>query len=789
MNGFMKNFLSGGNAKPESENTSSNFSIRDLNSKNDYPNSKMHRNEVMSQNPLNFSTEVDREIEKELKKDNESYYKNGRSKKSSEIISNYSSVDLSNISYDKHSIPNSRLEIEAKLANPKANLPNPEYSIEFVKVAEVLSKVEVSKGESSKEKKEELLSELIFLIMTDYPDDLVHLFYFVLSKTGPEYRSPELGVGKEHLLKCVAKATGKSDKHIKEQMQEVGDLSVIAMNGKSTMNTLEKFGEYRLKKNKRPLTLIAVMNGIYKVAEIKGKECMEEKEKVMLKLMFDSVAIEIKYVVRSLEKSLKIGASFKTVMIALSKAVVKYYYKFQKKNLEYREINRIIQKCIYQLSDYDLVFKNLMTVVRGGEDFSTLLDLCKIMPGIPVKPMLAKPTTGVNMVAYRFKDVSFSCEYKYDGFRGQIHYLKDKNKHENYKHPDIAKLNLFNRTQIQIFSRNLENMTEIYPDIVHYFSTFLSNSSSTFSCILDCEIVPFDKNSNKILPFQALTTRSRKNVNKDEISVHVCCFLFDILLLNDVCLMDKTLEERRTIIKENFVENDNVKITKYINSEEPEEIMEFMDESIKAGCEGLIVKALSTNSNYQPGERNFNWLKLKKDYLTDCTIGDSLDLVPIGAVFGKGKRTGTYGSFLLACYDADSECYETVSMTGAGLKDDDLKNFYNVLSQCVLEKPLESYKVGDISLDIVWFEPKYVWEIKTADLSMSPKYTAASSLLNKDGKGISLRFPRFIRTRDDKKPTEATGSEDIYKMFNEQAMNEKNIKKYTQLDDGSDDEN
>lgn len=143
-------------------------------------------------------------------------------------------------------------------------------------------------------------------------------------------------------------------------------------------------------------------------------------------------------------------------MIALSKAVVKYYYKFQKKNMEYREINRIIQKCIYQISDYDLVFKKLMSVVKGGEDFQTLLELCKIMPGIPVKPMLAKPTTGVNMVAFRFKDVSFSCEYKYDGFRGQIHYLKDKNKHESYKHPDIAKLNLFNKTQIQIFQETLK---------------------------------------------------------------------------------------------------------------------------------------------------------------------------------------------------------------------------------------------------------------------------------------------------------------------------------------------
>lgn len=659
-------------------------------------------------------------------------------------------------------------------------------SIEFKIIAEALNEVESCKGENSKDRKEEILSEIFLKVITEFPNDLINLYNFLLSKIGPEYRCPELGIGKEALLKCVSKATGKSDKYVKEEMKEIGDLSLIAAKGKSTMGTVDKFKGFTINKVKKPLLLKQIMEGIYRLAEIKGKDSMDEKEKIMLKLLFDSSSVEIKFLVRSLEKSLKIGASFKTIMASLSRAISKFYKIKARKEVSSKKIDKIIQKCIFQLCDYDLIIDNLLSILHNKsdnkdiEDIETLLVTCQVIPGIPIKPMLAKPTTGVNMVANRFENIPFTCEYKYDGFRGQIHYVKDKTKEACFQNPSIQRLNLFKNTQIQVFSRNLENMTTIYPDIVEYFSNLFSKNNNIDSCILDCEIVPFDGNTDKILPFQLLTMRSRTNVQKEDITIRVCCFLFDIIMLNSEILMEKSLEERRVILKETFAEDDKVKITKYINSNDPDEIIGFMDESIKAGCEGLIVKALNVNSSYQPGERNFNWLKLKKDYLTDSTIGDSLDLVPIGAVYGKGKRTGTYGSFLLACYNEDSEIFETVSMTGAGLKEEDLKHFYSTLQEYIIDAPLKNYKCGDLKKEVnVWFEPKLVWEIKTADLSLSPVYTSAEGLTN-DGKGISLRFPRFIRTREDKKPEEATTSEQIFKMYNEQAMNEKNIKKYTE---------
>jgi DNA ligase 1 len=112
-------------------------------------------------------------------------------------------------------------------------------------------------------------------------------------------------------------------------------------------------------------------------------------------------------------------------------------------------------------------------------------------------------------------------------------------------------------------------------------------------------------------------------------------------------------------------------------------------------------------------------------------------------------------------------------MTGTGLKDEEMERFYNELSKCIIDSPRSDYEVGNLSVD-VWFDANMVWEIKTADLSQSPIYTAAKNL-TADSRGISLRFPRFIRVRPDKKPEEATTSEEILKMYKDQEKNTKKV--------------
>merc|ERR1712129_249683 len=196
------------------------------------------------------------------------------------------------------------------------------------------------------------------------------------------------------------------------------------------------------------------------------------------------------------------------------------------------------------------------------------------------------------------------------------------------------------------------------------------------------------------------------------------------------------------------------------------EIQAFLDESIAGSCEGLMLKTLNDNATYLPSKRSLNWLKLKKDYIDG--MGDSVDVVPIGAFYGKGKRHGAYGAFLLAIYNAEEEEFQTVCKAGTGFSDEDLKTHYEFFQSRTTPTPDQSYNVSDKMKPDVWLEPAQVWEIKAADLSISPVHTSAMGV-RADGRGIGLRFPRFLRIRDDKQPEEATSAEQIVDMYESQA--------------------
>lgn len=159
-------------------------------------------------------------------------------------------------------------------------------------------------------------------------------------------------------------------------------------------------------------------------------------------------------------------------------------------------------------------------------------------------------------------------------------------------------------------------------------------------------------------------------------------------------------------------------------------------------------------------------------------MGDSLDLVVLGAYHGKGKRTSVYGAFLLACYNPSRDTYETVCNIGTGFSEAVLEELHGQLSGLVIgqPKPFYSHSAGAQHQPDVWFEPRLVWEVRTADLTLSPRYQAArdQGVDPAGDKGVSLRFPRFVRVRDDKKPDQATTGRQVAEMYRRQESVAKN---------------
>lgn len=292
---------------------------------------------------------------------------------------------------------------------------------------------------------------------------------------------------------------------------------------------------------------------------------------------------------------------------------------------------------------------------------------------------------------------------------------------------------------------------------------------------MDCEAVAWDKEASQILPFQVLSTRKRKDVKEEDITVRVAVFAFDCLYLNGQSLLQESLETRRNKLNEAFQETEHeFYFAKHMDSNEIEDIQTFLDVSITSNCEGLMVKLFDgKEATYEPSKRSRNWLKVKKDYLSNG-VGDSMDLVVIGAYYGRGKRTSVYGAFLLACYDPDTEEYQTICKIGTGFSDENLQAFYNTLKDKVIEVPKRFYCLGDNAVKPdIWFEPSVVWEVKCADLSISPRYMAGVGRVDPN-KGISLRFPRFIRLRDDKDPENATTAEQVSEFYFDQAIQQGN---------------
>ncbi|CCC12242.1 hypothetical protein SMACR_05315 [Sordaria macrospora] len=606
------------------------------------------------------------------------------------------------------------------------------------------------------------------------PDDLLPTVLLMINKLAPDYAGIELGIGESLIMKAIGETTGRSVAVIKNDQKEIGDLGLVAVKSRSKQPTMFK---------PKPLTIRGVHKGLMDIATtMTGTGAQQKKVDGIKKLLSAADAnstgkvdiikekggpSEAKFIVRFLEGKLRLGLAEKSVIVSLAQAMIAHEFAQKGKvpsESDFSKAESILKTVYSELPSYNVI---IPAMLQHG--IMNLRDHCKLRPGVPLKPMLANPTKAITEVLDRFEGQTFTCEYKYDGERAQIHYVaKDAPKSDGDLSQVASKET--GKGVAAIFSRNSEDLSQKYPDVLAKLPTWVKEGTKSF--VLDCESVAWDTVEKKVLPFQQLMTRKKKDVKLEDVKVKVCVFAFDLLYLNGQAVVEKSLRERRELLRSAFkpVEGEFSFATS-MDGQELDEIQMFLDESVKASCEGLMVKMLDgAESGYEPSKRSRNWLKIKKDYLAG--IGDSLDLVVLGAYHGKGKRTSVFGAFLLACYNPNSDTYETVCNIGTGFSDEVLQELHASLSPIIIDrpKPFYAHSSGGQHQPDVWFEPKYVWEVKTADLTLSPRYKAGM----KEGvdpageKGISLRFPRFIKVREDKKADEATTSRMVAEMYRKQ---------------------
>jgi DNA ligase-1 len=446
------------------------------------------------------------------------------------------------------------------------------------------------------------------------PEDLEPTVMLMINKLAPDYAGIELGIGESLIMKAIGETTGRSLQVVKDDQKKIGDLGLVAIKSRSTQPTMFK---------SKALTIRDVHKRLMDIATVTGNGAMGKKVDLIKKMLAsadsDSTGkiditkdkggpSEAKFIVRFLEGKLRLGLAEKTVIVALAHAMI--CHEAEKKGkvpstAEMAKAEATLKTVYSELPSYDVIIPAMLE-----HGILNLPQNCKLRPGVPLKPMLANPTKAITEVLDRFEGQTFTCEYKYDGERAQIHYVaKDANQEISQAIPGANKT--VGDGVASIFSRNSEDLSEKYPDILAKLSTWVKEDTKSF--VLDCETVAWDTAEKKVLPFQQLMTRKKKGVKIEDIKVSVCVFAFDLLYLNGEAIVDRSLRERRELLLEAFtpVEGEFMFAT-HMNGQELDEIQQFLDESVKASCEGLMVKMLDgEESGYEPSKRSRNWLKVR----------------------------------------------------------------------------------------------------------------------------------------------------------------------------------
>ena len=554
------------------------------------------------------------------------------------------------------------------------------------------------------------LTKLLVDLFEKTPQELISkMVYLIQGKLRPDFEGIELGIGEKLAIRAISKSSGIPIKRIEDDYRKVGDLghaaSIVLEQKTQTTFVVED------------ITIERVYDTLYKIAILDGPRSQDMKLKYISSLLNDANPLEARFILKILLGILRLGIAENTVMDALATA-----YTGTKENRE------LLEKAYNVSSDLGKVAE--VTAKKGLDGIKTF----QVTVFNPIRPMLAERVKSEKEAMEKMGN-KFAAEYKLDGERAQIH--------------------VKNNT-VKLFSRSLEDITGYYPDIVEKIPKNLKVSDA----ILEAEVVAINEDSGEYLPFQELMHRRRKyKVEKAVSEYPITVNFFDLLYLDGKSCLEVEYTKRREMLQKILSENEFAKLVPMTVVQNENEIEDFLENSINSGCEGLMLKLLDTS--YKAGARGSSWLKLKREYRNE--LGDSLDLVVIGAFFGKGRRTGIYGTLLLAAYDDQNDIFQSTCKVGTGFTDEHLDQLYQLLQDKVTVKK-NSRIDSDMEAD-VWFEPVLVLEIVASEITLSPIHKTAFNVIRKNS-GLALRFPKFTgKIRMEKTAEDASTIQEVITLY------------------------
>lgn len=560
--------------------------------------------------------------------------------------------------------------------------------------------------------------------------------YLLLGRLTPDFVPVEFQIAGKTLEKIVKEALSLSDETFTQAMSEAGDAGSV-------------FAQFAGERQSEIKTVTEAYETLWNIARIQGKGSQQLKQAAIQSFLQKLDAKSGKYILRILNGKLRLGASDKTILDAIST------YESDSK-----QFSETLRKAAGMVSDVGYIAYIYKTKGREG------IEHISFVPGVPVASKLVEREATIDDVFTRIPEGYI--EPKYDGLRIQVHAFKEEVKQKSFgdrvwfSYMESDTPTLFTQSsqeiEVKLYSRNLEDMTDMFPEITEAAKTLLSrfdavNGTTSNGIVLDGEVIGYNDTVNQFMTYQETMTRRRKhNVGDAQLSVPVRIFVFDILYKEGAECMSLPLSERKELLSFLDTQEKEFQFTKtpFHITKSSEEADKIFMQYVAEGLEGVIFKDGSTF--YEPGVRNFDWIKFKRSMKKE--LADTVDLILLGYYFGEG-RLAKYGigALLAGVYDEEKDVFVTVTKIGTGITDELWQEIKNKCNLVAITEQDKKVVVPNSLIPNVWLAPEIVVEVEADEITKSPLHTS----------GLALRFPRFMRFRE-KKAEDATSLKELQRL-------------------------